>query len=303
MAGASDLAAALVRARAALALPARIASLWLARTDTPTKGPAWALFARLGGKVETVQAELEAPAGRLGARGRDGGRRGRRRARRAARQELRGRRRALAARALPALAGRDRGRRARAPARPGPAPRAPAGAARRGPGRRAALTRGRAGGGRGRRARLARGPRRARRAASSCATRRPPCSRASTPGDASPPAWNGCGASSAASTPRASSPPGGWPGASSGGHGSARARRLRREPGLHPLRPVPAHLPDLPAHRARVVQPARAHPHDARAWPRSGSTRSRRPTPRRWTSAWSAATARASVRRACASAR
>ena len=42
-----------------------------------------------------------------------------------------------------------------------------------------------------------------------------------------------------------------------------RPGRLRPHPGLHPLRPVPADLPDLPPDRQRGLQPARAHPPDA----------------------------------------
>jgi len=58
--GAGDTATALARARAALALPARITALWLARLDPPSRGARWALYARLGGKGEVVQAERNA---------------------------------------------------------------------------------------------------------------------------------------------------------------------------------------------------------------------------------------------------
>jgi glycolate oxidase FAD binding subunit len=58
--GAADATGAIARVRAALALPARLTALWMARLDPPTRGATWAVFARLGGKDEAVAAELEA---------------------------------------------------------------------------------------------------------------------------------------------------------------------------------------------------------------------------------------------------
>jgi glycolate dehydrogenase FAD-binding subunit len=59
---AGDASAALTLARAALSLPARFVSVWLARLDPPMRGAPWALFARLGGKREAVEAERAALA-------------------------------------------------------------------------------------------------------------------------------------------------------------------------------------------------------------------------------------------------
>jgi glycolate oxidase FAD binding subunit len=59
---AGDASTALTLARAALELPARFVSVWLEHPDPSVPDAPWALFARLGGKREAVEAERAALA-------------------------------------------------------------------------------------------------------------------------------------------------------------------------------------------------------------------------------------------------